>query len=403
MTDFTVQSLSVQTTNQPKGLHKKSIFQMEETQKDIDLATILGDPAAFTEEEIRRHFADEEHRTEFIAALRARQAERRRTAKVPDVEAEWQAFIAERTPARPRNARLRYALAAMAGAAAMLVAVLIYHALVPGRSHETTLVALDYDPEPQQAVMQTEGEAQPTVLRHGTVSFLKDADGTAADDGNATLHPEGSKGRTLKTPRGMDLKVILPDGSEVWLNAESSISFPQSFSDARRVALTGEAYFKVAHDEKRPFTVSTDKMSVRVLGTEFNLRSYPSELPQVSLVDGSVEVAHADGSPAEATLVTGQGAGLDSKGQIRVGSVDTYAVTQWKDGFFYFQNQSLLTALQEIGRWHNVGVVFQKPALAGVKLHFSALRKEPLANTIDKLNLLLGTHIETDGHKIIVR
>lgn len=95
----------------------------------------------------------------------------------------------------------------------------------------------------------------------------------------------------LSTPRGMDFKVILSDGSEVWLNAESSLEFPSAFtSKERRVNLKGEAYFKVARNEQNPFIVTTDKMQVRVLGTEFNFRSYVSELSHVSLVSGSVEV-----------------------------------------------------------------------------------------------------------------
>ncbi len=201
----------------------------------------------------------------------------------------------------------------------------------------------------------------------------------------------------------MDFKVILPDGSEVWLNAESTIEFPAAFiGNERQVLLKGEAYFKVARDEDCPFVVISNQMKVRVLGTEFNFRSYTSEASHVSLIKGSVEILRPDAEKAEVVLEPGQGAWRDADGEIHVQEVDTYAVTQWVDGFFYFDDIPLVQILCELGRWYNLGVVFRNKSAMHAKMHFSASRNGDLEQTINNLNRMRKGRVSVEGTDIVV-
>ncbi len=383
---------------------------MEEHNHIIDLASILNNPLDYSEEELQAFFADGEHRLEYIAVQRARQAARRSVTASPDVDKEWDQFKEQHFENHSKEEHissssghtLRYFFAALGGAAAMLVAVLLFTNLLDKDDNDNLLTVMEYDSNPQQFMMLIDGKEEKTVQHLDSISFF-DPRLSAPKVNKSTINNTSSGVRTLKTPRGMDLKVILPDGSEVWLNAESSLEFPVSFNKKRNVVLRGEAYFKVARDESKPFIVSTEKMNVKVLGTEFNFRHYDFECTQVSLVKGAVEILHADDSPTNIILQPGQGANIAKDGQIQVLDIDTYAVTQWVNGFFYFQDQTLVTVLREIGRWYNVGVVFENMELVKEKVHFSALRGESLHQTLDKLNQLMQSHIMTEGNNIVVR
>ena len=395
------------------------ITQMEKKLSDIDLADIMEHPQDYTEDQVREFFTDEQHRLEYIAVLRAKQAIKRSETPAPDVEKAWEQFCAQnieepktskKTSKRENSAFFRqtfgYALAALSGAAAMLLAVLLlWHPNENNIENNNLLTVLEYDDTPQNLIMLIDGEKEQTLQPSDSISFYEAGTattGTTSSVGQSKTKEE-PRYRTLKTPRGMDLKIILPDGSEVWLNAESSLEFPTAFTDTRHVELVGEAYFKVARDEQKPFIVTTDKMNVKVLGTEFNFRNYDTENAQVALVNGSVEILKADETSAHIVLQPGEAANLGNDGHISVHPVNTYDVNQWTKGFFYFHDKTLEAALQEIGRWYNVSVLFENRGKLNEKIHFSALRGETLQQTLDKLNLLMDTKIVSVGNKIIVR
>lgn len=206
--------------------------------------------------------------------------------------------------------------------------------------------------------------------------------------------------RKLSTPRGMDFKVILPDSSEVWLNAESTIEFPVAFQQGeRRVLLHGEAYFKVARNEQVPFVVHTDRMKVSVLGTEFNLRAYDTEASSVALVKGSVQVSSDQG---QVLLAPGQEAQCTSEGTVQVHDIDPYGVTQWVEGLFYFDETPLVEVLKELGRWYNFGVVFHRRDLMEMRMHFSASRTDDIDTAIRNLNRLRKVRITIEEENIVV-
>ncbi len=164
---------------------------------------------------------------------------------------------------------------------------------------------------------------------------------------------------TMSTPRGRQYKVILPDGTQVWLNAASSLTYPTAFNGAdREVSLLGEAYFEVAHNKDKPFHVKVGAMDVRVLGTHFNVTAYPDErIVQTTLLEGSVEVA--DGRSVK-KIVPGQMVLYKpSAGQMEIMDADTAEAVAWKNGLFYFHNEDMVSVMNKISRWYDIDVVYK--------------------------------------------
>ena len=203
----------------------------------------------------------------------------------------------------------------------------------------------------------------------------------------------------ISTPRGKDYHLTLADGTQVWLNAESHLEFPDRFTgDKREVRLQGEAYFEVKKDVKRPFIVHTDYLSTRVLGTSFDVRAYSRKDASVTLVSGRVQVKTGDLaqilSPGEQAALTGS--------QLAVKAVDTYPITQWKEGFFYFDNESLFSIMQELARWYGVNVSFDDRSKMQLRLHFVVERSKSLREAVANLNALGVVHAEVDGNMVII-
>lgn len=335
-----------------------------------------------------------------------RMADRRHACACPDAAAEWER-VADRLPdetpltaeeEKPqtesrRLRRLKLWSIAATSAAAVLAGVLFYVAFNNPWA-DSRIIALDYDETPQRITLAQDDDKITDLSSKDSITYYNKV---------AVKAPKEVKRQRLSTPRGMDFKLTLPDGSEVWLNAESSIAFPSSFiSGERRVELSGEAFFKVAHNARKPFTVTTGRMNVKVLGTEFNMRSYKSEAPRVSLVKGSVAIINPENQVTECRLKPGQDAWRDGKGVLHVSQADTYSVTQWVEGFFYFDDAPLVNILRDLGRWYNLGVVFNNSAVANYKLHFSASRKDDINETLSAISNIVKTSISVEGTNIVV-
>lgn len=388
---------------------------MADQNNDIDIATLVDAGRQLTDAEAQQFCSVAANRADYRLYRDAAECHRRKSVHVPDVDAEWESFASRHKTDGHALVSLRIVAAAVLGAAAMLVAVIVYHGLVSTDEPQDKLVAaMQYDSRPQRVELKVGGQSRPLALVGKSISFRSQESSynSATSSGSfwtrvkhklSIGHSDEVMDRVLSTPRGADFKVILSDGTEVWLNAESCLRFSEQFGEVRKVMLTGEAFFKVAHDANRPFIVETGKMNVKVLGTEFDLRNYDSESPHVALVKGAVEILNTDDTPTDVVLQPGQGASVNAKGEVTVLPVDVYAVRQWVDGFFYFQDQTLLSVLKELSRWYNVGIVVKDCGLVNEKIHFSALRRDNLQKTIDGLNKLLHSHISVVGHQVIVK
>jgi len=197
-----------------------------------------------------------------------------------------------------------------------------------------------------------QGGMQVVKLPRGRLSYLTDA-------GHTTGNGKESR-NTLTTPKGGQYQLILPDGTHVWLNASSSLTYPTVFTDNERtVAVTGEAYFEIAKDKSRPFLVNiNDRTRIEVLGTQFNVNAYSNE-PGINttLLEGSVRMI----SGAEnAVLQPGQQARLTQHLTI-IDNIDVDQQTAWKNGRFDFNGLDLPTIMRQLERWYDIDVKYAGP------------------------------------------
>lgn len=237
------------------------------------------------------------------------------------------------------------------------------------------------------------------LAQQGSAKILKAADGRLEyekgmrADGNVVYN-------TVETPRGGVYQVTLSDGTEVWLNAVSSIRYPSEFTgDNREVELTGEAYFDVAKGVK-PFRVKTSGMEVRVLGTAFNLMAYQDENSvQTTLVSGAVSVTDGKG---ERKLEPGEQADWKPGAPApTVSKPDLEGVLGWKDGEFRFRKTNIASIMRQISRWYDVDVRYEGET---PDFRFTGIvsRKEYVNQLLDALELTGEIHFKTDGKTITV-
>jgi transmembrane sensor len=221
-------------------------------------------------------------------------------------------------------------------------------------------------------------------------------------------HAEKISYNKISTPKGGQYRVILPDGSKVWLNAGSSLRFPTVFSDKERlVELTGEAYFEIAKRNtvspggkgqvRVPFKVQTNDVTIEVLGTHFNVMAYTREGSiNTTLIEGSVKVSSASNSRL---LKPGQQAKVN--GDIDVVNADTEEVIAWKNGFFQFNGADVKTVMGQIERWYDVEVAYE----GGMpSRHFTGVisRNNNVSKVLDMLELTGGVKFEITAKKITV-
>lgn len=203
------------------------------------------------------------------------------------------------------------------------------------------------------------------VLGTETIDSLVSEEGVnIVKDGNGVSYlgnkEEGDLAyNIMRVPRGGEFKVRLQDGTLVYMNSETELKYPVRFvGKERRVYLSGEAYFEVQRDTTKPFIVVMNGNEVRVLGTEFNVRSYEDEKCQfTTLVAGKVLLTTHDHRCIE--LLPNEQGIVDPQGDIRKEQVDVALYTAWKDGNFVFRKQSLEHIMEIVERWYDLKVTFE--------------------------------------------
>lgn len=164
---------------------------------------------------------------------------------------------------------------------------------------------------------------------------------------------------TLSTPRGGEYQVVLPDGTKVWLDAASSITYPVAFTgNERRVKLTGQAYFEVAKNKEKPFYVGINNVQVRVLGTHFNISAYSDDNEiTTTLLEGSVQVTKNN---TLSLLKPGQQAVVSNNSdKIAVSEANIDDAMAWKNGYFIFNDDNITGIMKKVCRWYNVDVEYR--------------------------------------------
>ncbi|WP_342645444.1 FecR domain-containing protein [Mucilaginibacter sp. CSA2-8R] len=208
-----------------------------------------------------------------------------------------------------------------------------------------------------------------TIAEQNGVRIVKDKTGQLTYEIESSAENAKPGLNTLTTSNGQQYQVKLPDGTLVWLNAGSSLTFPTLFSknSERVVSLVGEGYFEVATSKnfdgrKNPFIVQTDKQTVKVLGTHFNISSYANEnIVKTTLLEGSIALATKTAIPEIALLKPGQQALMNSSNsRVSVKNLDdAEAEVAWKSGLFHFENTQIKEVMKQLARWYNVDVVYK--------------------------------------------
>lgn len=274
----------------------------------------------------------------------------------------------------PKRSYLKW----MAAASVLLIAMLSYFLLFNNK--ETTTGPLVKTPSPSNDVAPGTYKAKLT-LADGSVIILDSAAlGQLAQQGNTTItNKDGqliydasktgaalSGYNILATAIGESYAAVLADGSKVWLNSGSSIKYPVVFAgNERPVEITGEAFFEVAKNPKKPFRVSINNNAgklceVEVVGTQFNVMAYADEPRiQTTLLEGAIAITNAKDN-AKKLLTPGQQATIDAAGNMNLlNEVNTDAVIAWKNQDFYFKNNDIKTVMRQLARWYGISVSYQ--------------------------------------------
>ena len=336
----------------------------------------------------------------------------RRHAAAPDVDEAWQRFrhaTGHRTAHRTLW-RVAAVAAAIAAAVGLFVQLLPKHPTA-GHPSADAVIVLQHDEADTMGVTMTrqfaaltDADSMPTVPKRpvattrvavaGDVNFAAPQAKSDVQMASVVL---------MTTPRGRDLHLTLSDGTRVWMNADSRLQFPEQFGAGRRVVrLTGEAYFEVAKDARRPFVVESSYMTATVLGTTFNMRAYSATDASLALVEGRVSVKPAAGGQP-LVVSPGQEVTLSAaRTAFAVRKADTYGLTQRKEGLFYFHDATMRQIMTELGRWYNKTVVFEDADLMDMRLHFVAERSLSLPQVINRLSEIDGVRITLSADDITI-
>ena len=206
---------------------------------------------------------------------------------------------------------------------------------------------------------------------------------------------------TLRVPKGAEYKLTLNDGTVVWLNSESELRYPTSFAgESREVFLKGEGYFSVAHDEQHPFIVVSSDIYTKVYGTEFNVRSYGEENVHVTLVQGRVAVKKTENG-SEYTLNPGENARFaESVPEITKVNVNRYIA--WKDGYFYYENESLESIMDDLKRWYDFDVMYVGDKVRDYRFELWASRDSEISVITGLLMKTNRIGVKVNGKTLVV-
>ncbi len=395
--------------------------------KEIDDALrFLEEDEALSASDIDYMMADAEARTVVSDLLDCKQAVRMASSRplCPHVDDEWKQFAATHTLrathsvesesfVKNKYPRRAVWMGAAIGVAASLLLLLVFSWFHHSDENQYVGGNLVFEAQdcPQEITLQS-GDGDAIAIDEHFNDQSKCVSLVSANEKMALSYQDSSrKGQLAKpsviqlltTPIGKDFKVVLSDGTQVWLNADSRLEYPSRFDGKQRVVkLDGEAYFAVAKDAAHPFIVQTDKMETRVLGTKFNVRGFQGKDTHITLIEGSV-VATNRKTHQQVKMLPGEEVVVTADGKTQKNSVDIEGYVYWQEGFFYFDNQPLIDIMQSLGRWYNVNIVFANKQAENYRFHYLCDRKGGIDHAITLLNRMRKLRIVRKGDTVIVK
>lgn len=302
---------------------------------------------------------------------------------------------------------LPYAAAAATILVMLSIGMYYYNRAATSKKVQVSALSKDVPPGGNKAtltladgrIIMLEDAANGDLTRQAGIVIKKTADGELVYD---VSNAEAEKGRliynTISTPKGGEYRIILPDGSIVWLNASSSLRYPVNFiGTERRVTLTGEGYFEIAKQNGKSFIVTSHKQEVEVLGTHFNINAYIDE-PTVNttLLEGSIKVSPIDKTLHPQIIKPGEQAIINQN--IKLITVDVEQAVAWKNGMFHFQDTNLKEVMRQLERWYDVEVDYN--SMPDVEFVGVVPRNAKLSSVLKALELTSNIKFQIEGRRI---
>jgi len=275
---------------------------------------------------------------------------------------------------------------------------------------ETVKASLDIPPGGKRAQLILGGNKTITLdgKKNGLLAMQNKVQVIKTTDGSINFKAvererknQTSRQNQLITPPGGKYMLTLADGTRVWLNASSRLSFPSFFTGNQRlVELEGEAYFEVAQNKSQPFLVKAKGTNVEVLGTAFNMMAYLDEAnTKTTLIEGAVRVNYKNVSKQ---LKPGLQAITNSFEPIRVVTADMKDALSWKDGYFYFKDEPLISIMRKLQRWYNIEVIYHPKANKHQTFGGMISSNNYISNILSIMELTDNVHFKIEGRRVMV-
>ena len=240
-----------------------------------------------------------------------------------------------------------------------------------------------------------EMEALGIKLENDTVNGLLKYEAGAVDNSI------GMKYNTLNVPKGGEYSLILPDGSRVWLNSETTLRFPVQFTGGKRVVyLSGEAYFRVKKDTSAAFHVYTKQQEITVLGTTFNVSAYENDwFTETTLIEGKVAV---EGGAERVVMKPSEQYILDKRSGVgELKEVETEFYTSWIDGKFYFTSFTFEEIVKKLERWYDFTMIYEEDDIRQMRFSGVINKHRPIEEMLRFLEKTTDIHFKISGKNIV--
>jgi len=217
-----------------------------------------------------------------------------------------------------------------------------------------------------------------------------------------SIRPHETAWKSVYNPSGKIQQLLLPDGSQVWLNAESSLRYAADFHGQRELQLEGEAYFEVTEDKAHPFTVHAGTLTTTVLGTGFDIRSFATESHNdITVIRGKVQVAH-NGKVLDQLTAARQLQWDNNSSRSQTVSIDTNQVLGWQHGQLLFKGQAMDEIAAALGRWYNIRFIFKDTAMRRCRYYINFKNTTPLKDLLTTMSLVNDMSFTIDDKNHIV-
>ena len=331
-------------------------------------------------------------------------------AKRLDVEHTWDALKEQLAGQRKRRSLFSSWQIGVAASVILLVGIGLYWGFNKKPKVKQVEVAAHVEMGGAKAILVT-SRGDEIVLQDSSVQLITLGGGMVAKNDGVQVSYKENEGagkedvleyNTIRVPRGGEYKLFLSDNTEVFLNSDSEIRFPVKFGKGKRdVFLRGEAFFVVTKDASRPFVVNAnDKMSVEVLGTQFNLQAYPDDaFVETTLNEGAVRVFNGK----QGVRLRPDEQAVYDEGKFTVRKVDASSYSAWKEGRFMLLNHSLENIMTRLARCTDIDILWENPEVK--EYHFSGelARYEDFTEILRMLELATRVHFEVKDRTVFVR